>query len=263
MNSDNECFIIYLFILYISFFLCPRSSTFPISTFYNHKRKKESLQHANVNIVQVTSFIFTSTVSCIQIFVRWLNLQRVHRRNLRDELPAEAAGPDWLGRNNQNIFPWLRKNTHGVSVRPLVCVCAFNVLWKWGTISENVKVIKTNCNMREAWPVTCRLTSFSFLQRVPAPPGAALWLLLYLAVRQRRQTSPQNICTTTYNNDTKFTGKRRRLFSTLPYLAHPTVTGIAPMEGGGGCKNVTTGGGCQICQSVCLFVCEWRVCVQP
>lgn len=33
---------------------------------------------------------------------------------------------------------------------------------------------------------------------------------------------------------------RRRLFSTLLHLAHPTVTGIAPMSGGGEvCKNVT------------------------
>ncbi|CAB1430861.1 unnamed protein product [Pleuronectes platessa] len=80
---------------------------------------------------------------------------------------------------------------------------------------------------RGAWELkTDTSSAFQLLPPLPLP------LLLYLTKRRHRQTSSQNICTTTHNNHTKFTGKRRQLFITLSFLAHPTVTGIAPMEGG-------------------------------
>lgn len=53
--------------------------------------------------------------------------------------------------------------------RRLNSVCALNVCC--GTVSENVKVIKTNCKMREAWPVTCRLTRWGLLRSAQPLPA--------------------------------------------------------------------------------------------
>lgn len=120
--------------------------------------------------------------------------------------------------------------------------------------------------MREAWPVTCTLTRLRASCSVspPLPPLPSDYCCT--SPRAVGKLPLQTFAQQHSNVDGEFTGRRRRLFSTLPLLAHPTVTGIAPAEGGGGCKMYRWVVGVKSVRvpflRACVFVREWRVCVR-
>lgn len=60
-------------------------------------------------------------------------------------------------------------------------------------------------------------------------------------MRRHQQTSSQNICTTTYNNATKFTGKRRQLFSTFSASHTPHGDGNSTHGGRRGLQKCNDG----------------------